>query len=131
MRSAEFGEFAIVKRLCAEAGAVDSKAAKRFEFLARHAAGIYFECDFRSLIDLELFGQCRENAIQLCRRKQRRRAPTEIDRIDIRAAVSRRSYLFDQRRNVTFSKFTLIKTRSEVAVGTTRATKWNMNVETC
>src|SRR6185436_8289121 len=79
----------------------------------------------------ELLGQGRKNAIQLCRCKQRRRTTAEVDRIDIRTALLRSSYFFGQRRNITLREFTLIQTRSEVAVGTTRATKWNMNVETC
>jgi hypothetical protein len=37
----------------------------------------------------------------------------------------------DQTTNITLRELALIKTGSEVAIGTTRAAKRNMNVETC
>jgi hypothetical protein len=45
VRASEFCELGVVKRLGAEARAVDSEIAKRVELLARNAARIDLECD--------------------------------------------------------------------------------------
>ena len=45
MRSAQFCEFLIVKRLRAEAGPIDSRTPKGTKLLFVYAAGIYFECN--------------------------------------------------------------------------------------
>src|SRR5215211_2223507 len=45
--------------------------------------------------------------------------------------ITCRFYFRNQCANIPLSQFTLVKTRGEVAVGTTRTTKRNMNVEAC
>src|SRR5262245_28534765 len=116
MRAPEFCELCIVKCLCAEAGAIDTQTPEVAQLLGCRTAGIYLDRDFCRCLNPELFEQCRQNAIELRRREQRRSATTEIDRIDELTRIRGRSYFLNQRTNVSIGKFTLIETGSEVAV---------------
>ena len=76
-----FASSAIVKRLRAEAGPIDSQAAKRAKLLFVYAARIYFERDLRRRIDSEVVVQSREDTIELRWCQQRRRATSEVNRV--------------------------------------------------
>ena len=69
MRSAQFCELSVVKRLRAEAGPIDSQAAKVTKLLFVYAARIYFDRDLRCWIDNEVVVQSHEDAIELRRRQ--------------------------------------------------------------
>src|SRR6185503_5590134 len=129
--SSQLRQLCVVKSLRAETGPIDAQSAEVAKLFGRRAAGINFECDLRCLVDLETIKQGRQNLVELRWRKQRRRAATKIDRVYTLSRKVRRAYFANERANVAFCEFALIKARGEVAIRTTRTTKRNMNVETC
>src|SRR5215216_951847 len=103
MRSAQFSEFCVIECLRAEAGPINSQTPKGTKLLMVHTSRIYFERDLRRRSDREMVVQARENAVQLRRCQQRRRAAAKVNRIRMRAVITRRSYFCNQCANISLS----------------------------
>src|SRR6185503_2372409 len=131
MRTAQLRQCRIVKRLRTKARAVHAETSKRTQLIVRHGTGIHLHCYLRTTVDVELTMHLRENPIELVRRQQRRSTATEINRIHTGARILRRSDFLNDGANIRFRKFTLIKPSGEVAIGTTRTTKWGVDIKPC
>src|SRR6185369_8036474 len=82
MRAAEFREFGVIECLRAETGPVNSETPKCAQFVRGRTSRIDLERDLSLSRDLKLVVQNSENALELRRGKQRRRAASKINRVN-------------------------------------------------
>src|ERR1044072_7667675 len=120
VRAAQFCELSVVESLRAEARPVNSQTPKCPQLLGRRASRIYLNGDLWPIRDLKTFMQTRKDALELCRREQRRRAATKINCVNNLTFISRVSDLIKQPTNIALREFALIKTGGEVAIRTQR-----------
>src|SRR5262245_28883218 len=67
MGPSEAGQFAIIKSLCTETGPVDAQPSKLFKNLARDSTGIHLHCDLGAWLNLVMFVDHVQEAIELGR----------------------------------------------------------------
>src|SRR5437588_8770869 len=137
MRTAELLQVAIVECLRAKTGSIDPAASKLLKLSvfrrgARAAISrIQLDCRLRAIQHLESIADRFQNLFDLRRRKSRRSAATQVDRIDIARLLnfSPSGDFANDCVNVARGQFAFVHARGKVAVRATRTTEWNVYVD--
>ena len=128
MNAPEALQLIVIKRLNAEADAIDAGITKRRETFSRGGFWIGLERNFGVGGEIECLSACADEASDLFSRQQRGRSPAEKDRVGL--ATRRSPDLRFKGRDVSALEVVIKQAAVEVAVRANRLAKGDVDVET-